>query len=209
MWRALTASIAVLVPVAGVSPSSAATLSVPGAGVTTISDGTGSSRVLLDVRGLEQLQGEWVTEATLVLAVTGASGAEDLDLSLDLVGTDWSAGADWSSPWTRPGGDRLGLEDARIVVPAGSRAGTLSFDVTDMVRAVANGEAGDNGFILYPTDPARAGLDASDLSALGTVSGATLTVEYRSLKALGYRDGAGALLDRKRVSRASPEDADR
>jgi hypothetical protein len=183
------------------APTSAAILTVAGTGVTTISDGAGSSRVLLDVRGLGKLQGEWVTEATLTLAVTGTTLAEDLDLSLDLVAMDWSAGAGWTSPWTKPGGDRLGLEDARIVIPAGSRAETLSFDVTDMVRAVADGEAGDNGFILYPTDPGRPGLDSSELAALGTVSRASLTVEYRSLKALGYRAGAQELVDRKRTTR--------
>jgi hypothetical protein len=191
------------------APTSAATLTVAGTGVTTISDGAGNSRVLLDVRGLGKLQGEWVTEATLTLAFTGTTLAEDLDLSLDLVATDWSAGAGWSSPWTKPGGDRLGLEDARIVIPAGTRTETMSFDVTDMVRAVADGDAGDNGFILYPTDPGKPGLDSSELSALGTVSRASLTVEYRSLKALGYRAGARALMDRKRTSRVAPEDAGR
>jgi hypothetical protein len=196
---------ALIVTFAASKPTAAATLTVTGTNVMTISDGLGNNRVLLDVRGLSKLQGEWVTEATLTVAFAGAALTSDLDLSLDLVATDWSAGASWSTPWTKPGGDRLGLEDAQIVVPAGTRAQTLSFDVTDMVRAVVDGDAGDNGFILYPTDPGKPGLDSSELSSLGSVTKAALTVEYRSLKALGYRDGARALMDRKRTSRAAPE----
>jgi hypothetical protein len=74
----------------------------------------------------------------------------------------------------------------------------LAVDVTDIVRAMASGEIGDHGFILLPMDAQTMGFSEADMALLGSMSGARLTVHYRSLTAMGFRGGPEALLARHR-----------
>jgi hypothetical protein len=66
---------------------------------------------------------------------------------------------------------------------------------------MAAGEIGENGFLLLPQDVQRMGFSAPEMALLGSLSGARLTVHYRSLTAMGYRGGPRALLERRRSAR--------
>ncbi|MFN8179752.1 MAG: DNRLRE domain-containing protein [bacterium] len=169
----------------------------------TISATMGQGRLLLGFPSVSPLQGQWVTNATLSIPLGTGSVGSDLEIEVDALTRSWSAGATWTSPWTTPGGDREMTLANSAVVPAGTSGGMLTADVTDVVRAMSEGDLGENGFILLPSSPLKVGFTSEELALLGgQASSATLHVYYRDLKALGYQGGPKALLARKRAGEA-------
>jgi hypothetical protein len=167
-----------------------------------IADVTGESRILVRFEPLAELQDEWIQSATLHIPLSRAFPA-DVDVMVDVPRSSWMSSATWSSPWVKSGGDPHD-EQAVVRTAKAGQTGTLSLDVTHLVRSMAAGETPDNGFLLWPADGARPGFSATEVAAFGSRSQASLEVTYRKLSA-HFRAGAQELLDRKRVSQVAPE----
>ena len=173
-----------------------------------ITNPAGESRLLLAFPGLAELEGQWVTNATLSIPL-GRAVATDVEVAVDALTRSWDAGATWTSPWTDAGGDLEGRLGTSVRLAAG-RAGILTADVTDVVRAMVEGEIEEHGLMLRPGSGSRSGFTAREAALLDDGAGrATLRVYYRDLKALGYEGGPRALMERRRESAVMDEDARR
>ena len=182
--------------------ASASEIEVTASTATTIST-SGLGRLLLDFPSLAELHDQWVTNATLLIPLGSESVESDVEIEVDALTTSWAGGATWTSPWTTPGGDREQTLANSALLLAGVSESKLSADVTDLVRAMVEGEIGEHGFILLPANSPEAGLSEEELALLGDeAGGATLQVSYRDLKALGYEGGPKALVARHRQAAA-------
>lgn len=192
-----------LVVLCGLTDLGAEELSLTTSTATTITTESGHGRLLLDFPSLASLHDQWVTGATLSIPVESGGLSSDLEIEVDALTRSWSAGASWTSPWTTPGGDLVQTLANAAVLRAGSSGGTLTADVTDIVRAMVEGEIEEHGFIVLPSSSPEAGFGEEELALVGAeAAGATLQVYYRDLKALGYDGGPKALLARKHEARA-------
>ncbi len=186
-----------------VGSASAADFHVTATRTAVMADPDGLARVLLAFPGLSELREEWVSDATLTIPLGVGTLASDVGITVDALTSNWSGSPEWSSPWRTPGGDALGKMPSDVVIRAGGAERSLRVDVTDLVRAQADGTIQDYGFILLPTDGAKVGFSESEAAVLGAaLSGATLDLHYRKLTGLGYRGGAQAMAERKRTARA-------
>jgi hypothetical protein len=162
------------------TPARAATLDVV-ATPTVISDGEGNSRVLLEIGDLLRIRGKVVSRATLEVDLPTVQVPRALPIQVSPVLSSWTAGsASWGSPWTNAGGD---LDDAYydiVTMDAGSRGGKLRLDVSSMIRAMAVGEIGEYGLALTVPEYRAAGFASDELAALGSLSSATIHIDYRA-----------------------------
>jgi len=105
--------------------------------------------------------------------------SRDMTLRVHPVTTVWTRGnVDWSTGWTRPGGDFDDLSRGRAEVSSGSR-GEMIFDITLLAEEIIGHGAPNRGFILTIAPDQGLGLPAADLLALRSLSGATVQIEYR------------------------------
>ena len=202
--RLFPAAVGVLLLAVTVPGANAMELQFTATTATTISVPSGQGRLLLAFPSISALHDEWITDATLTIPITGTLSS-DVEVEVDAIATSWGAGATWTSPWQTAGGDR----ETSVAQTGVLRAGAVtSVDVTDLVRAMTEGEIEEHGFLLLPMNPVSIGFASSDLAVLGTAANqADLTVRYRKLTGLGYEGGPKALLARVRQARA--EDASR
>jgi hypothetical protein len=166
---------------AGLTASArAATLDVA-ATPTVISDGEGSSRVLLEIGDLSRIRGKVISRATLEVDLPSVQVPRSLPVQVSPVLSSWTAGsASWSSPWTNEGGD---LDDAYydiVTLDPGSTGGKLRLDVSSMIRAMAVGEIGEYGLALTVPEYRAVGFRSDELAALGSLSSATIHIDYRA-----------------------------
>jgi hypothetical protein len=149
--------------------------------VTTISDGRGSSRVLFNLDGAGPSGDFSISEATLTLDLSGTAQAGTLRLRIHPVTTQWSAGsADWTSGWSRAGGDFEETVFARAEVDL-SQSGPVAVDVTSILKEVVQSRMPAHGFIVT-TDPVTrtTGLSAAEAGRLQSFASASLEVHYRT-----------------------------
>ena len=199
--RALFLSGMAAILLSGLNTAVASELGLTVSTAVTISMPTGQGRLLLALPSLSELQDQWVTNATLSIPLTG-DVASDVEIEVDALTTSWGAGATWSSPWSIPGGDREQTLASGAILRAGSSGGTLTADVTDLVRAMVEGDIEEHGFVLLPSNSPEVGFSQEELALLSDeAAGATLQVSYRDLRALGFDGGANALLARIREAR--------
>jgi hypothetical protein len=164
-----------------------------------IVDPSGGARFLIAFPSVESLEDEWISNATLEVPFSGRAISRDLVVRVDLLDRAWSTSSTWTSPWERAGGDLNGVQELREVLRAGSTRSAVSLDVTHMVRAGVERRAPWWGFALYPSDSEDArGFDAAERELFGALAGATLTIRYRDLSALGRRGGAAAQVEKRR-----------
>ncbi|MEZ5066057.1 MAG: hypothetical protein R3B81_15095, partial [bacterium] len=91
----------------------------------------------------------------------------------------WSRGAvDWSSGWTRAGGDFEDLVYGWAEVSAGQSE--VVFDVSIPVKEILEYGAANRGFLVTVEPAAGLGLRAADAEAIG-LSNASLDVSYRQI----------------------------
>jgi hypothetical protein len=170
------------------TPARAATLDVA-ATPTVISDGAGNSRVLLEIGDLSRIRGKVVSRATLEVDLPAIQVPRALPIQVSPVLSSWTAGsASWGSPWTNAGGD---LDDAYydiVTMDAGSRGGKLRLDVSSMIRAMAVGEIGEYGLALTVPEYRAAGFASDELAALGSLSSATIHIDYRTRSKVAMAD---------------------
>ena len=190
-------ALAAILGAAALSRASEPTLSLSR---TVITDSYGRSRVLFEIPSLQEYREEWVSSATLILDLPPGSFPGEVELLVDAVATPWGGSATWSSPWTHPGGDVEGQTGDGTTLAAGPSPSQVRLDVTTALRGMVEGDLGEYGLIVYPSDPAKAGFTAAESQVLASANG-TLALRVRSLTARGYHGGAKALLDRKRNAR--------
>lgn len=149
--------------------------------VTTILDGRGSSRILFNLDSAGPSGDFSIARATLTFDLTGvAVPGQVLRLRVHPVTSPWTAGAaSWTVGWTRAGGDFDDTVFSRTELDVG-RQGTVSVDVTSIVKEVLQARMTAYGFILT-TDPAQStALSAPDLTRLQSLGSATVEVTYRN-----------------------------
>jgi len=131
-----------------------------------ISDGEGTSRILLGFGEMSQLRDERVTSAYVNLPLPNRVPEEEFDVIAYGLATPWRGmEPTWTSPWTTPGGDVDESASSSIVtLDEGQAALLLRLDVAHLVRAVLAGDVAANGFIL--TSP-RGGFSDSQMNVLG------------------------------------------
>lgn len=154
--------------------------------IESIADANGSSRILMSFGDTSMLDGQLVTSAVLEVALPGDSPSDDLVLTLRAVETAWADRTPtWTSPWRTPGGDLSDIASHAVVLDKDRPARRLTFDVTEMVREIADGDAPSCGFLLGVPEHRGAGLDSGEVAVLGSLADATLRVTHRNIAALG------------------------
>jgi hypothetical protein len=137
-------------------------------------------RVLVSFADLDRLVGKTVVSARLLLPHLGVT--ETLTLEAKAVTRAWDAASvSWSSPWETPGGDfDDGLRGSYRVTPDREAARPVGFNVSTAVRAIADGEVANHGFLIKVSG-SSAGDDGEDRGAeipaeavSGLVSGGTV-----------------------------------
>lgn len=164
--------------------SAAATTTVPVSTLKVIARQDGDARVLLKADDLSWLNGRLVTSATLEVMLAHEVPEETLDVQVYAVSRAWDSNASWDTPWQESGGEwsRDYFYTERLV--EGREAARLRFDVSAIVRAIAEGDAGNNGFILMPADHQNEGrFRMGDLELFGDEPEITLSVSHRYLGA--------------------------
>lgn len=171
-----------------------------------ITNEMGESRVLLGFQRPADLSEVLISNASLDLALAGGVLEEDLLLEMSMVATPWGGSATWTRPWMSEGGDLDGQQGVVLPILAGATPTRVTADVTNMVRANAEGRSGWSGFILYPGAADVRGFRGAERDALEVVD-ARITIHYRDLPDLGLRGGPAEQLarreQRRRGSRAS------
>jgi hypothetical protein len=158
------------------------------AGTAVITDGAGASRVLLDFGDLTSaLTGELVTSAILEIQLPGAAPDTSIAVEVSAVETAWAGRAPtWTTPWVRAGGDIGEVPSAIEILGKGVTATNLTFDVTEVVRAVADGDSPPHGFLLSVPEYKGTGIRTADMTVVGSVTGAELRVTHRNISRLGH-----------------------
>ncbi|GJM43803.1 MAG: hypothetical protein DHS20C21_06450 [Gemmatimonadota bacterium] len=166
--------------------------------VKWIADREDGARALLSCPLPAEINDQLIVSAHLELSLAALTPTKRIEVTLAAIETAWSPDASWTSPWRSAGGD---LDDALaedFTVAGGRQASTIGINVTQLVRAVAEGGRMDYGMALLPADPLRVGFDAEEQAVLGSLTTGTLVVTYTDLPALGYRGGAQALRAKRR-----------
>jgi len=162
-----------------------------------IVDEAGRARILMRFESVESLRDEWIASATLHLPLSGDL-VEPVDVQIDVPKTPWTDVATWNSPWFEPGGDPYNEQAVDWTFEAGRGSGSVSIDVTGLVRSMQSGEVPGNGFLIRPTND-RVGFTTTEMRALeGATTAPVLEIEYRKLSAY-YRAGSAEVLERKRT----------
>ncbi len=132
----------------------------------------------------------WVDAAYLFLYVFEGRGFSNWDQStlgvaVQPVTGDWASGtANWTTPWTNPGGD-MGPVDS-VTRLGSSRINTwLRLDVTNAVADMVAGEAVNNGF-LVTSDPNNIPAEAMGPEGLLSTRYAFATTEFFDASKAGY-----------------------
>jgi len=145
----------------------------------------GATRILLKPTDLGVLEGRLVTDARLELELSGSTATEELHVRVHGVSRGWdTASVSWTYPWEREGGDTVTFFQDTATLRAGRSADTLSLDVSQFVRAWAEGELGPHGFLLT-TIPLRGdGFDGDAVELLGALGGSKLVAHWRPMPAV-------------------------
>ena len=166
--------------------------------VKWISDREDGARALLLCPLPAKINDQLIVSAHLDLSLAGLTPTKRVEVKLAALKTAWSSDASWAGPWTTAGGDLDPALTEEFTVGRGRQASRIGVNVTQLVRAVAEGGQRYYGMVLLPADPLRVGFDAEERAVLGGLSSGTLTVTYTDLPALGYRGGAQALRAKRR-----------
>ena len=147
--------------------------------VATIENGSGQARILFRIGDLSDLGPIIIQRAQLRVPISGEAVARSLDVRVHNLTTDWNAGSvNWTSGWTRAGGDfEYGMYGARLV-DLSRGATTAVLDVSSLLKDTYEMEVPSRGVILTADTNYTDGLDASDLSRFANLGSAVVEVEY-------------------------------
>jgi hypothetical protein len=150
--------------------------------VVTITDEAGVSRVLFRLDGGIDVPNFAIERATLDLGLVGEHEDRGLALQIHPVTTPWHRGSvDWTSGWTRPGGD---FEDdlyakARVHFGGGDTRGM--FDLTVPLKEVLEVGMPADGFILTLAPVEGRGIPSDELGRFVNFDRATMRILYKVL----------------------------
>ncbi len=203
-------ALVLVAPAFLVSDSRAGKAELSLAHTSVITNSEGDSRVLIDLGPLpSEVRGELVTSAFLTIPIPRVTPASDVVIRLERVTTPWvDRSPTWEAPWRTPGGDVEGTAPITEVLWKETARTSLSFDVTEMVRDVADGEAEDCGFLLTVPSHRGQGLSTAELAALGSLEGARLRISYSPIQHLGF-DGSRSIAERAQRLRTKAVRVDR
>jgi hypothetical protein len=150
-----------------------------------IQDAAGSARILFRAPStISDLSEAIVSKAHLTITTTGIAEARTLRVRVyPVTAVGWNPlGVSWTG-WTRPGGDYDEELFASAELDFARGGATASFDVTAILKEVLESGMAADGFLLT-VDPADGtGIASDDLTRFGTLSTATLDVQYRRVPA--------------------------
>jgi hypothetical protein len=150
--------------------------------VATITDESGVARVLFRLDGSIDLPNIAIERATLDLSLVGDAQERGLRLQIHPVTRSWNrSSVDWTTGWTRPGGD---FEDdlygrAEVHFDRGATHG--SFDLTTPLKEVIEAGMDADGFILTLSPTDGRGIPADALSRFADLDEATVTIRYKRI----------------------------
>jgi hypothetical protein len=118
------------------------------------------------------------------------------------VTTNWNPlTVDWTTSWTRAGGDFDDELYARTRVDLGRGATTATLDVTTIVKEFVEGGMSADGFILSVAPSEGDGIRVEDLARFADLAGATLAVLYVKMPAIGAASRVDARFFRRTLDR--------
>ena len=160
--------------------ASAASFTSPVRDVASISEPeSGATRLLFTADLAVPEEHVALRRALLRVPVGSRESTEQMVLRVHPGTTAWSRGAvDWSSGWTRAGGDFEDLVYGWAEVSAGQSE--VVFDVSIPVKEILEYGAANRGFLVTVEPAAGLGLRAADAEAL-RLSNASLDVSYRQI----------------------------
>lgn len=178
--------LAILVPllgfvvVASVAIADEMTLAVKD--VATITDESAVARVLFRLDGTPELGNIAIARATLDVPLGGESEDRAFRLQIHPVTTQWNrTSVDWTTGWSRPGGD---FEDdlygrAEVHFDQGATHGV--FDLTTPLKEIVEAGMEADGFILTLAPVDGRGIPGDELSRFADLGEATMTIQYKRL----------------------------
>jgi hypothetical protein len=188
MFRTGTLALLAVLIVSPLANADRATSSVTD--VAVIQNGEGAARVLFRCPEMIAADGIAIRRATLTIPVVGLGEARALHLQLHPVTANWNARAvDWTTSWSRPGGDFDDELYTRTRVDLASGATTASLDVTMLVKEIVEAGMTADGFILSVVPHEGEGIRVEDLPRLAALAGASLAVSYVKVPAIDRRRG--------------------
>jgi hypothetical protein len=149
--------------------------------VAYIDNGQGQSRVLFRWGDLSELGAFVIKRARLEIPVTGSAAERTIDLHLHNVTTEWNAGSvDWSTGWTRAGGDFDESVYSSAMLDCSLGSHTLTVDVSQLLKEVYESGSTSEGVLLTVSseNPEVVGIDSEDLSRFASLASGTLVVDY-------------------------------
>jgi hypothetical protein len=156
--------------------------------IATITDDTGVSRLLFRLDGGIDVPHFAIERATLDLGIVGEREDRGFALQVHPVTTQWNReAADWTTGWTRPGGDfEIDLyAKSRVHFGGGDTRGV--FDLTVPLKEVLEVGMPADGFILTLSPIDGRGIPADALAHFADLDRATVAISYKVLPP-GLRD---------------------
>ena len=150
--------------------------------VATITDEAGVSRLLFRLDGGIDVPHFAIERATLDLGLVGEREDRGFALQIHPVTREWNReSVDWTTGWTRPGGD---FEDdlyakSRVHFGGGDTHGL--FDLTVPLKEVLEVGMPADGFILTLSPIDGRGIPADALSRFANIDQATVRIVYKIL----------------------------
>lgn len=151
--------------------------------VTVVENAEGVARVLFRTSVLPASQNLIVQKATLTIPFTGEAQERSINLRVHPVTEVWPPGGDFNTEF-----------DTDLYAPAavdlGRGAGSVTFDVTVLLKEIIEEGMFADGFVLTSASEERAGIDDADAERFSSMEGAALSVTTAVLPS-GHPRGAG------------------
>ena len=144
--------------------------------VAVLQDGRGQGRVAFRIPEIAPGERIVVSSAQLVVPLAGAAAERRLRLRAHPITRDWSGGATWTTPWSRPGGDID--EDLYMAFDVDLRHGSAVLDLTALVQEAVEGGQPAHGFVLTADPLDGVGVRSEDLPRFEGLAGARVEVRY-------------------------------
>ncbi len=152
----------------------------PPSGMATIDDGEGHARVLVAWTPPTEDEPVAVSRATLRFGVSGESESRSLRVRVYPITSAWNPqSANWTSGWSRPGGDFDEDVWSHATIDLGRGAHDFSFDVTNVVKEAMEEGYEPYGFLITAEPGEGIGFAESDATRLAGLENASIEVSWR------------------------------
>jgi hypothetical protein len=177
MKRALAALILLCA-----SSASAERLTAEITDVTPILNESSEGRILLRWDLPNLAQNVAIRRAILVFDIPGGGDEKHLSLRIHPVTTSWNpVTVDWTTGWTRPGGDFPEDLFARGEIDVGRGAGSAAIDLTPLVKEILEDGFVADGLIITLDPNEGEAIRSADLPRFASLGSGRLEVSSRSV----------------------------